>query len=249
MYSFEVLFAANSQEEVGAFLHRPLGNLGFGYFFYLPLIVSADTSQFFESDEIVVPPEHLGAKRIVNAYPDSWVLRYQEAGHVAVDPIVKSATSGNLPIHWDVVERQTGAHRVPDEAREHGLLSGITIPISSFDGNRALFSAASDTVPDKSRRHAEMLSNQVLLTAIYLHEALLKLDAPPADAATPKLTPREKVCLQWAGLGKTSWEILQILSIAERTVVFHIGNATRKLRATNHRQAVVRAVRRRIISI
>ena len=43
------------------------------------------------------------------------------------------------------------------------------------------------------------------------------------------LTQREKTCLQWAAVGKTSWEMGVILGLTERTVNFHIHNACRKL--------------------
>ncbi len=41
---------------------------------------------------------------------------------------------------------------------------------------------------------------------------------------------------------EVSWEISQILSVSERTVVFHIGNACRKLQVSNRRQAVARGI-------
>lgn len=69
-----------------------------------------------------------------------------------------------------------------------------------------------------------------------------------SNAPIPSLTSREKECLQWAAAGKTSWEIARILSVSERTVIFHIGNATKKLGATNRRQAVARAISLRLIA-
>jgi DNA-binding CsgD family transcriptional regulator len=56
------------------------------------------------------------------------------------------------------------------------------------------------------------------------------------------LTDREKECLLWAAEGKTSWETAQILHISERTVIFHLQNATRKLNAANRQNAIARAV-------
>lgn len=56
------------------------------------------------------------------------------------------------------------------------------------------------------------------------------------------LSDRERNCLSWVALGKSSWEIGRILSISENTVVFHIKNAMRKLGAGNRVLAVAKAV-------
>ena len=54
------------------------------------------------------------------------------------------------------------------------------------------------------------------------------------------LTQREVSCLQWAALGKTSWEMGMILGLTERTINFHIHNACRKL-GVHGRQAAITA--------
>lgn len=63
------------------------------------------------------------------------------------------------------------------------------------------------------------------------------------------LTTREVEVLTWAALGKSAWEIGEILAIAKRTVDEHAQTATRKLGAVNRTHAVALAVRDRIISI
>lgn len=54
------------------------------------------------------------------------------------------------------------------------------------------------------------------------------------------LTQREVSCLQWAALGKTSWEMGVIMGLTERTINFHIHNACRKL-GVHGRQAAITA--------
>ncbi|MBO1113660.1 helix-turn-helix domain-containing protein [Bordetella petrii] len=56
------------------------------------------------------------------------------------------------------------------------------------------------------------------------------------------LSNRERDCLHWSALGKTSWEISVILGVSERTVNFHIGNACSKLGVYNRRAAVAVAL-------
>jgi LuxR family quorum sensing-dependent transcriptional regulator len=59
-----------------------------------------------------------------------------------------------------------------------------------------------------------------------------------------ELTPRERECLQWAAVGKSEWEISQILGISEHTSEKHLLNAKFKLGAVNRVQAVAEAIRR-----
>ena len=56
------------------------------------------------------------------------------------------------------------------------------------------------------------------------------------------LTPREREILKWAAEGKTSWEISVILDLSERTVKFHLIEASRKLNAVNRTAAVAKAL-------
>jgi LuxR family transcriptional activator of conjugal transfer of Ti plasmids len=65
----------------------------------------------------------------------------------------------------------------------------------------------------------------------------------------PHLTPREVSCLQWLVLGKTMWDISEILGISRRTVVFHLENAKYKLNAVTLPQAVACALARRLIEV
>jgi DNA-binding CsgD family transcriptional regulator len=59
----------------------------------------------------------------------------------------------------------------------------------------------------------------------------------------PNLTAREREVLTWISLGKSAWEIGEILGIAKRTVDEHAQTAARKLGAANRTQAVAIAVR------
>jgi LuxR family quorum sensing-dependent transcriptional regulator len=65
----------------------------------------------------------------------------------------------------------------------------------------------------------------------------------------PSLTAREREVLAWISLGKSAWEIGEILGIAKRTVDEHAQTAARKLGAANRTQAVAIAVRDGLIDI
>jgi DNA-binding CsgD family transcriptional regulator len=68
------------------------------------------------------------------------------------------------------------------------------------------------------------------------------LKKPMPSKPSSELSEREKACLSWTALGKSSWEIGQILSISGNTVIFHIKNAMRKLGASSRTLAAVKAI-------
>lgn len=56
------------------------------------------------------------------------------------------------------------------------------------------------------------------------------------------ITARERECIQWASMGKTAWEISQILDISQRTVEYHLANCIRKTNSINRQHAIVKCV-------
>ncbi|ROU06639.1 LuxR family transcriptional regulator [Lysobacter enzymogenes] len=67
---------------------------------------------------------------------------------------------------------------------------------------------------------------------------LRPLPVPALFERANELTEREKEVLQWIAEGRTSREVGLILSIAERTVKFHLRNIYAKLNVLNRTQAV-----------
>ena len=65
----------------------------------------------------------------------------------------------------------------------------------------------------------------------------------------PQLTAREIQCVRFAAQGLTIAETAAAMTIAERTVEFHLGNAMRKLGASNKLRAVVIALQHRLIEL
>jgi DNA-binding CsgD family transcriptional regulator len=247
LYTFENLLNASSHDLIFNFLDRQCGQLGYHGYFYSPLLSRRGGEQLFKDSKQVVEGDTLLQHNVFTTYPASWIRHYQEAGHVAIDPVIKRIAASNLPVFWNDVSRGKKMHVVFDEARQHGLANGLTVAVSGMQGSRAVLSMATDIAAEKSPRHLSSTAGQALLTVLHVHEAIQRLDASAVASALPQLTPREKECLLWAAQGKTSWEIANILSVSERAITFHMVNATKKLDATNRRQAVVRAISLRLI--
>ncbi len=73
---------------------------------------------------------------------------------------------------------------------------------------------------------------------------ILRAPAPPDD-----LTPREVEVLQQLALGLANKEIAHALSISEETVKSHVGNVLNKLQVENRSQAIVQALKRRLVKL
>jgi LuxR family quorum sensing-dependent transcriptional regulator len=85
------------------------------------------------------------------------------------------------------------------------------------------------------------------LMALYAFDRAAALRVAPRPR--PFLTPRECEVLNWTAVGKTAWEIGEILNIAKRTVNEHARTAACKLGAATRTHAVALALRDRFIAI
>ena len=248
MEIMEKFLTAGSKSELFDVLVEQCSQMGFCYFVYTPLIGGSGSEKVFRDESRIMQGEELIAENMLIDCPVSWLHRYQEARHVEVDPVIKFVSRSTLPIFWGDANRAEPTNVVFNEAREHGLANGITVTVYGHGGRRAVFSASTDSRSEHWSSHRMQTAALVQLTANYVSEALQKLENSGFGSLDLAFSVREKDCLQWAANGKTSWEIAQILKISERTVIFHLTNASRKLGATNRRQAVVRALSLRLIN-
>jgi NarL family two-component system response regulator LiaR len=70
-----------------------------------------------------------------------------------------------------------------------------------------------------------------------------------APALPDDLTPREVEVLRQLALGLANKEIAHALSISEETVKSHVGNVFSKLQVENRSQAIVQALKRRLVKL
>lgn len=136
----------------------------------LELMQAKDTSEW--SDSLFTLARGLGFDRVLygvvasrNApfesaflrsnYSESWRDRYDRNGFAYVDPTVSHALSSSLPLVWKpgtfVSEDQQALY---EEARMHGLRSGVTLPVHGPQGEFGVLSFASDARPDAEARRA-----------------------------------------------------------------------------------------------
>jgi LuxR family quorum sensing-dependent transcriptional regulator len=129
--------------------------------------------------------------------------------------------------------------RVRQEAAEFGLREGYVAPIVGLRTGTAIVQFAGLAADLGTHARAELR-----LAAIYAHARIRALSTTGRHAPPPApLTLRERECLQWVAVGKSDWEIGEILSISEKTANFHVEQVKRKYNVATRVQAVVQAIR------
>jgi LuxR family quorum sensing-dependent transcriptional regulator len=225
----------SNTDDIMAAMGTVLGGFGFKYycFNFLP-----NSTQSFEK------------VLLANRLPTEWLALYQEEGFVHADPSIRHCKTVDRPYRWFKEapydpEREPRALEVVQRARDFGLSDGFVIPIPSnrsFDVNSVGHVWMGGGTLDLPERDLPALH----LMALYAFDRVLQLHGPCPKQET-NLTPREREVLTWVALGKSDSDIGEILKISKRTVTEHVVHARRKLGAVNRTQAVMIAVRDRII--
>lgn len=188
---------------------------------------------------------------MLSGYPGEWVTHYFQNDYLQVDPVIAHCRSHASPFVWPTDGTRHGdvsepAARMFDEAGSFGLRSGISIPVHGLGCTWGLVSLATARKVRRNEMRQAMAS--LHLFAHCLHEVARRHAQEVESESRPRLTQRELECLRWAAVGKTSWEIGKVLSISERTAVFHLQNAAGKLGAMSRQAAIVRAITLGLIS-
>ncbi|MER8849327.1 LuxR family transcriptional regulator [Mesorhizobium sp. M0757] len=183
----------------------------------------------------------------LNGWPKGWFERYVEAEHAAVDGVCIYSAKTLKPFVWaDVPAKWSntrGSQRVAGEATEFGILSGFAVPMLSVSHWQSVLSfASSQKVCSLSPRQEVQLVTMAVYAGMSI-QALSQGDEKDEDL----LSDREKEVLLWAAAGKTSSETSQILGLTERTAKWHLTKAREAFGVATTTQAVVEAVRKRLI--
>jgi len=230
LQQFESLLNCATVEELHASTTGIVTQLGLEHFLY---VVQVNVS--------LTRPYHF----IFSGYPKEWRARYDEQEYAKIDPAIHHCSKSVIPFLWDRQRFSSrSAIKLIGEAGEFGLATGASFSVHGSRGDSAMLSLATSRKSKESKGDVvAMMGNAQLLTC-YLHEAIQRivLSKGPVPLNAVNLTERERECLLWAAEGKTGGEVADILNISERTVVFHLHNAGRKLGVTNRQHAVSRAI-------
>lgn len=190
-------------------------------------------------------PEHFAQSSVllVDGYPPGWTGHYMAQALHVHDPVLRYCSRSILPVLWHQLPGDgmgPGAARVMGEAAEHGLRTGLSVPLHTPHGEVGILSGTVSRVGAGARADMAQVQAHAHLLASHVHEAMRRL--APMPLTRPTLSPREQQCLRWAADGKTSWEISCLLHISERTANFHLQAIAQKLGVFSRQHAIARAL-------
>ncbi|MDH4440760.1 MAG: autoinducer binding domain-containing protein [Rhizobium sp.] len=175
-----------------------------------------------------------------NSYPVEWQGVYIDSHYSRIDPVVWEAktrmeifpwTADNWPSRGSSELRQ-----FRDRAIDHGIRSGVTIPVEgSFGSTMMLTFASSAQTADGSKLQD---SQKAVRAVLGIHYRLKIIAATTIVAPKRLLSPREAMCLMWAAKGKSAPETAMLTGINPRTVQHYLDKAREKLEAATVPQLV-----------
>lgn len=166
-----------------------------------------------------------------------------QAGLHMTDPTLKAASRSIAPVDWSRLERTEAFTNVFSQAHVFKLPDvGLTIPIRGPFGETGLFSVTTSMQVEEWRKLKRRYIAELQLSAVYMHDHVMKSDQLTDVLHHPALSRRELEILQWVACGKTQQDIGDILSISRRTVEVHLRSSREKLNALSTPQAIGRAI-------
>lgn len=207
----------------------------------------------FKVQHIIYQAARFGARSIDDpfirlTYPGEWVKRYLTKGYMNVDPVVREGFKRTLPFDWSEFVGESAAEQAFFmDAFQHGIgPNGMSIPLISREGHRALFSICSGGTPAEWARWKEEMLPALIETAHRLHQRAIEsiFETKPDKA---KLAPREIECLHWIAQGKDTVEVAMILGLSQHTVRTYLKAARFKLSCATIAAAVHKAAQLGII--
>jgi LuxR family transcriptional regulator, quorum-sensing system regulator SolR len=187
-------------------------------------------------------PVPVSRPRIIlrSSYPLHWQRQYDAQKYLSNDPSVPKALKSSMPIVWsDALFAENP--QLWDEARAIGLRVGCAQAHIDGRGVQSMLTLARTGEPITPVEMLDKAHRLQWLTHL-LHQSYVNtMGTTLVPEAGIKLVEREVEVLRWTAEGKTSADIAEILRISERTVNFHLNNASAKLGTCNKTAASVKA--------
>lgn len=182
----------------------------------------------------------------VDNTPAAYLESYNDPAAYSRCPVMQHCKNSSIPIIWNQhTYVSQGQGPLWEEQARFGYKTGITLALH-FPGDRHFcIGIDRDQALSESPRRLSRVVADLQLYAVHAQESAFQIFCPPAaeDGRSLGLTPRELEALRWTMTGKTAWEVGEALNISERTAVFHLQNAVRKLGCSGKYQAVLKAIR------
>jgi DNA-binding CsgD family transcriptional regulator len=216
-------------------------------------VVSFAEGLGFKTVSAIVVIDHAASGsefHLVDNTPPAYTQAYHDVELHQVDPVMQHCKHAAVPIIWD---QETYVAQGHGDMWEHmagcGYRTGVALALHLPDGRHFFLGIDRDRPLPKSPKAITRIVADLQLFAVHAQDAAFRIlaSAPAVAAEAPALTPRELEALRWTAEGKTAWEVGSIMNISERTAVLHLQNAMHKLDCINKHQAVLKALRYRLI--
>ncbi len=186
---------------------------------------------------------------ILANYPEEWLLHYKNNGYADHDPVYNRSFTARNPYSWSDITAGNVSKmgwRVMNEAKEHGLCSGIGVPIHRPFGRLFGFGFASPETSIRSDKNTMSIINVASQHFFIVYSGLCAIES--TSQSDDILTRREKEVLQWIAFGKSRRDVAELLAVSESCIKRHCENVFEKLGANCISFAVLKALRDGLIS-
>ena len=183
---------------------------------------------------------------LASRLPAGWLELYLQENYIAHDPSQRYAQRTVHPFEWKDApydpQGEPKALECVQRANDFKIGNGLVVPVPGPGGctGQVWMSALNFRL---SKRDKPMLH----LMALYAFDHVERISGHVKPE--PTLSPRQREILTWAAIGKTAWEIGEILHISDRTVEWHLQSMAHKLGTFNRTQTVTVAIRKRLIAL
>jgi LuxR family transcriptional activator of conjugal transfer of Ti plasmids len=178
--------------------------------------------------------------RTFNSYPGAWQDTYLAGDYSRIDPVVTEAKRRRELFTWTAEDwparGSSPLRRFRDEAMDHKIRCGVTIPVEGGFGSVMMLTLASS----KKRVDAAGLPDprSAIQAVLAVHYSLKIVAGKTIIAPKRMLSPREHMCVVWAAKGKNTPETAMLTGINARTVQHYLDSAREKLNARTVPQLV-----------
>lgn len=181
--------------------------------------------------------------------PQAYLAASRDPTASARDPVNRRLRSFSVPFVYDQdLYAAADAGDLWETQAAFGYKTGVAVALHLPDFRHFLLGVDRDSALPRQEQRLTRLMADLQLLAVHAQDAAARLLKPEsAPNPPPELTPREVEILRWTMEGKTAWAVGAILGVTEGTVNFHLRNIFRKLGASSKHQAVLKALRMRLI--
>ncbi len=222
--------SANSIEELGKIIPSILVDLGFTGFAYLEAEGESSTLYFC-------------------TYSERWMNKYDERKYGMIDPIIARMHTEKSAFIWsceDYLESQErGVSDFFEDARQHGIYKGISIPFRRPGAKKCLFAI----VTDNAELDLDLIFYDIKLIAENFNMIFLSLERHVVARPAEIFSEQELRCLTLLALGASNSEACKIMRVKIRSVEQYLQSARDKIGAKNLASAVSFLVDTGIINV